>query len=73
MSYLSYQFTVSPPEPGSEILMALISDFGFESFDFNDNGFSAYIKEEITSNIDMSEFVFDDFTFTCEIKKNTTR
>jgi hypothetical protein len=56
MSYLSYQFTVSPPEPGSEILMALISDFGFESFDFNDNGFSAYIKEESTSNIDMSEF-----------------
>ena len=69
MSYLSYQFTVSPPEPGSEILMALISDFGFESFDFNDNGFSAYIKEESTSNIDMSEFVFDDFTFTCEITK----
>jgi len=69
MSYLSYQFTVSPPEPGSEILMALISDFGFESFDFNDNGFTAYIKEESASNIDLSEFVFDDFTFNCEIKK----
>ncbi len=69
MSYLSYQFTVSPPEPGSEILMALISDFGFESFDFNESGFTAYIKEENTTNIDLSEFVFDDFTFTCEIKK----
>lgn len=69
MSYLSYQFIVSPPEPGSEILMALISDLGFESFDFNDNGFTAYIKEESASNIDLSEFVFDDFTFKCEIKK----
>jgi ribosomal protein L11 methyltransferase len=69
MSYLSYQFNVSPPEPGSEILMALISDFGFESFDFNDNGFTAYIKEESASNIDLSEFVFNDFTFICEIKK----
>ena len=60
MSYLSYQFTVSPPEPGSEILMALISDYEFDSFDFNDFGFTAYIKEESATNVDLSNFDFDD-------------
>ena len=69
MSYLSYQFTVNPPEPGSEILMALISDYEFDSFDFNDFGFTAYIKEESATNVDLSNFDFDDFKFTVEIKK----
>ncbi len=69
MSYLSYQFYVTPPEPGSEILMALISDFGFESFDFNDTGFTAYIKEESSSNVDLSNLSFEDFTFTYDIQK----
>lgn len=69
MSYLSYQFTVSPPEPGSEILMALISDYEFDSFDFNETGFTAYIKEESVANVDLANLVFDDFTFTCNIKK----
>ncbi|MEI8136716.1 MAG: 50S ribosomal protein L11 methyltransferase [Bacteroidota bacterium] len=69
MSYLSYQFTVSPPEPGSEILMALISEYEFDSFDFNDSGFRAYIKEESATNVDLSNFEFEDFKFTVEIKK----
>jgi ribosomal protein L11 methyltransferase len=49
--------------------MALISEFGFESFDFNDSGFTAYIKEESATNVDLRNFVFEDFAFTCEIKK----
>jgi len=69
MSYLSYQFTVKPVEPGSEILMAVIADLGFESFDFNDTGFTAFIKEENAAGIVLNDFVFDDFTFSCEIKK----
>lgn len=69
MSYLSYQFTVKPVEPGSEILIAVIADLGFESFDFNDAGFTAYIKEENAAGIVLNNFVFDDFTFSCEIKK----
>ncbi len=69
MSYLSYQFYVTPPEPGSEILMALISDFGFESFDFNETGFTAYIKEESSANVDLSNLSFEDFTFTYDIQK----
>ncbi|MBA2613464.1 MAG: 50S ribosomal protein L11 methyltransferase [Bacteroidetes bacterium] len=69
MSYLSYQFSVDPPEPGSEILMAVIADHGFESFDFNDEGFTAYIKEENATGLDLNDLAFDDFTFSCEIKK----
>ena len=69
MSYLNYQFTVSPSEPGSEILMAWISDFGFESFDFNESGFSAYIKEENAIGFELGNLVFDDFTFSYEIIK----
>ena len=69
MSYLSYHFTVNPPEPGSEILMALISEFEFESFDFNDTGFTAYIKEESATKVDLSTFIFEDFSFTYNIQK----
>lgn len=69
MSYLSYQFYVTPPEPGSEILMAMIADMGFESFDYNEMGFTAYIKEESSTNVDLSTLSFEDFTFTYDIQK----
>lgn len=69
MNYLSYQFYVTPPEPGSEILMAMIADLGFESFDYNETGFTAYIKEESAGNVDLSSFSFEDFTFTYDIQK----
>ena len=69
MSYLSYHFTVTPPEPGSEILIALIADFGFESFDTNSSGFTAYVKEEFATTIDLSDLVFDDFSYTYTTQK----
>jgi ribosomal protein L11 methyltransferase len=73
MSYLAYKFIVSPAQPGSEILVAMIADFGFDSFDYNENGFTAYIIEENSSNIDLSEFQFDDFNFTYSIEKIETK
>ena len=45
MAYLAYHFKVSPLQPGSEILIALIADFGFDTFDYSDVGFIAYINE----------------------------
>ncbi len=69
MNYFAYHFTVNPPQPGSEILMALISDFGFESFDSNETGFTAYIQEEFVDNVNLTEFKFDDFSFACKIEK----
>ncbi|MBX3163129.1 MAG: 50S ribosomal protein L11 methyltransferase [Bacteroidetes bacterium] len=69
MNYLAYHFTVTPPQPGSEILAALIADFGFDSFDYSDTGFTAYIKEEDEKNVQLSEFSFEDFTFSFRVEK----
>jgi ribosomal protein L11 methyltransferase len=69
MNYLAYTFVVTPPQPGSEILTALISDSGFESFDHNDLGFVAYIKEEDAKKVDLSDLSFEDFSFTYSVEK----
>ena len=72
MAYLAYHFTVSPPQPGSEIISALISDFGFESFVQHESGFDAYIQEELAGTIDISELDFEDFTYKLTIEKIET-
>ena len=46
MNYIQYSFTVSPPEPGSDILIALLADLEFESFTQNETGLNAYIQDE---------------------------
>ncbi len=69
MSYLAYHFAVNPPQPGSEILMALIADAGFDTFDYTEDGFTAYIREEEAGNLSFSELQFDDFTYSYSIEK----
>jgi ribosomal protein L11 methyltransferase len=69
MSYLAYHFTVIPPQPGSDILIAHISEMGFESFDYSETGFTAYIKEELEQGINFEALVYEDFSYTCEIEK----
>lgn len=44
--YIEYNFTVSPKEPGTEILIAELGFAGFESFVENENGVVAYIQQE---------------------------
>ena len=46
MIYISYDFTVNPKEPASEILIAELGYAGFESFVETENGFTAYIQKE---------------------------
>lgn len=46
MSYIELIVIVEPKEQGTDILIAELSEIGFESFVDADNGFSAYIKEE---------------------------
>lgn len=69
MSYLAYHFTVSPVQPGSEILVALISDLGFESFDYTETGFTAYIQEEGNAVPELSDFQFEDFTYSFQVER----
>ena len=45
--YLGYQFTVSPKELGSEILIAELGEKPFESFLETDYGFSAFIQKNL--------------------------
>lgn len=69
MSYLAYTFVVNPPQPGSEILIAMIADQGFESFDQSETGFTAYIREEDATAVDLSAFEFEDFSFSYNVEK----
>ena len=50
--YIEYNFTITPKEPATEILIAELGNVGFESFVENENGVTAYIqKEDWNSNI----------------------
>jgi len=69
MDYYQYNFIVTPPEPGSDILISAIADSGFESFELNEKGFLAYIPENLNDNLNLDEFVFDDFKFTFSSQK----
>lgn len=69
MNYLAYHFTVDPPQPGSEILTALIADLGFDSFDYADTGFTAYIPEDAASGISLDDLQFTDFSFSYRVEK----
>jgi ribosomal protein L11 methyltransferase len=73
MEYLAYHFTVDPPQPGSEILMAMIADQGFESFDTTETGFIAYINEQEQSFVNLNELEFEDFKFFFTIEKITQK
>lgn len=45
-NYTAYHFTVNPPKPGVELLLAELSQLDFESFVEEENGLSAYIHSE---------------------------
>jgi ribosomal protein L11 methyltransferase len=44
--YIEYNFTATPKEPATEILIAELGNVGFESFVENENGVTAYIQKE---------------------------
>ncbi|CAM1352345.1 50S ribosomal protein L11 methyltransferase [Tenacibaculum insulae] len=43
--YIEYNFTITPKEPATEILIAELGVVGFESFVENENGVTAYIQK----------------------------
>ncbi len=63
MNYIQYTFTVNPAEPGTDILIALLADIGFESFNQTDTGVEAYIQSDIDNESAVKELSFDDFSF----------
>lgn len=47
ISYIEYQFTITPKDPATEILMAELGETGFESFVETEDGLLAYIQKEL--------------------------
>ena len=68
--YIEYNFTVSPKEPATEILIAELGNVGFESFVENKNGVTAYIqKEEYFPDILENIFVLNSDEFAIDYQK----
>ena len=65
--YLEYNFTVSPKEPATEILIAELGSVGFESFVESETGVTAYIqKNEWNSSILDDVFILNSDEFSIE-------
>lgn len=63
MKYLAYHFTVLPPQPGSDILIALLGEGAFESFDTTANGFTAYLPESADPGVNLSAIELEGTSF----------
>jgi ribosomal protein L11 methyltransferase len=69
--YIEYNFTLSPKEPTSEILIAELGNAGFESFVESEVGVTAYIqKTEWKANILEDIFVLNSEEFSIEYNYN---
>jgi ribosomal protein L11 methyltransferase len=60
MNYIELSVAVEPKEQGSDILIAQLSELGFESFVETEEGFCAYIQEVEYSEEEI-DFTFGDF------------
>ncbi|MCH3882820.1 MULTISPECIES: 50S ribosomal protein L11 methyltransferase [Tenacibaculum] len=68
--YIEYNFSVSPKEPGVEILIAELGNVGFESFVETEEGVTAYVqKNEWNSTILESIFILSSEEFNIEYTK----
>ena len=69
--YIEYNFTFSPKEPISEILIAELGNVGFESFVETENGVTAYIqKTDWNAEILADVFVLNSDEFLIEYNQN---
>lgn len=68
MIYKAYHFKVEPPQPGSEILIAHLSALGFDTFESNENGFTAYVGESLYAEFKPEEYDFEDFKYSFTIE-----
>lgn len=63
--YLGYHFTISPKEPGSEILIAELGEKPFESFIETETGIIAYIQKDLwNENILADIYILESPEFT---------
>jgi len=60
MNYIEIAFMINPLYPGTDILLAFLSQTGLESFSETDTGLLAYIKED-NFNVQVIERVLEEF------------
>jgi ribosomal protein L11 methyltransferase len=53
--FVCYNFKIKPLYPGCEILIAQLSELGFDSFQENNDGISAYIDSTILSSVNFED------------------
>jgi ribosomal protein L11 methyltransferase len=69
--YIEYNFTCSPKEPATDILVAELGNVGFESFVENENGVTAYIqKTDWNAEILADIFVLNSKEFSIDYNQN---
>ncbi len=64
MNYIQYIFLVTPVNPGSEILIAHLSELNFESFVNTETGFEAYIQKQNENEQAVQNLQFEAFNYT---------
>ncbi len=65
--YIEYRFTVAPPQPASDILIAELGEVGFESFVEEEEAVLAYIQKEDWSLEILNDIsILDNDRFTIE-------
>jgi ribosomal protein L11 methyltransferase len=57
MDYIEVNFSVEPISPGTDILVAFLSQSGFESFSETDAGIKAYITAESFKTYDLEKLI----------------
>jgi ribosomal protein L11 methyltransferase len=57
MPYTKYTFRCEPVQPTAEILTAFLSDLGFESFIYIDNGMEGYVLADTVNDNEISEIL----------------
>jgi len=68
--YIEYNFTVTPKEPATEILIAELGNVGFESFVENEKGIIAYIqKSDWNTSILDDVFILNSEEFSIEFNQ----
>lgn len=74
-NYLVLDFSVSPVEPGRDILLALLDNLGYDSFEESPNGLKAYILEEDFKAAELESlplFTSDEFEISYSSEKLET-
>ena len=72
--FVCYDFKVDPLYPGCEILIAQLSQLGFDSFQENNDGISAYIDSSVLSTVKVQDIqILNSTEFNISFESNNVK